>query len=273
VDGLNLSPVWRGHEEFDAMSTLFDLTGRVALITGASSGIGAATAETMAALGAKVALGYHGNAAGVEDVRQRIVSAGGQASTIRADVRDLEAITSMVASATSAHGPIDILVNNAGSLVRRFPIRDLTEAGWDEVLDLNLKSAVFCAQAVAAGMVERKRGAIVNVGSVAGHNGGGPGAGPYAAAKSGLAAFTKSLAKELGPHGVRANAVSPGVIDTPFHEVFSTPEMMQNFVKMIPLGRVGRSAECAAAIAFLASDAASYITGETLEINGGLLMR
>src|SRR5262249_15012727 len=117
------------------------------------------------------------------------------------------------------------------------------------------------------------RGAIVNVGSVAGHNGGGPGAEPYAAAKAALAAFTKSLAKELGPHGIRANAVSPGVIDTPFHETFSTPEMMANFVKLIPLGRVGPSAECASAIAFLASDAASYITGETLEINGGLLMR
>lgn len=255
------------------MSMDLDLTGRVALVTGASSGIGAATAAALASCGARVAIGFHGNAEGADRVRADIAATGGHAISVRADVRHLEAVRSMVAETTGRLGPIDVLVNNAGSLVGRFPIRDLTEAAWDEILDLNLKSAVFCTQAVAASMIDRRRGAIVNVGSVAGHNGGGPGAGPYAAAKAALAAFTKSLAKELGPHGIRANAVSPGVIDTPFHEIFSTPEMMANFVTLIPLGRVGTSAECASAITFLASDAASYITGETLEINGGLLMR
>jgi 3-oxoacyl-[acyl-carrier protein] reductase len=121
-------------------------------------------------------------------------------------------------------------------------------------------------------MVEKKSGAIVNVVSIAGRNGGGPGAGPYSAAKGGMITFTKSLAKELAPHGVRVNAVSPGVIDTPFHEVFSTPEMMQNFVKMVPLGRVGKSEEVASVIAFLVSGAASYVVGETIEVNGGQLM-
>jgi 3-oxoacyl-[acyl-carrier protein] reductase len=120
--------------------------------------------------------------------------------------------------------------------------------------------------------VERKSGAIINVVSIAGRNGGGPGAGPYAAAKGGLITCTKSMAKELAPHGVRVNAISPGVIDTPFHEVFSTPEMIRNFVNMIPLGRVGTAAECAKVIAFLASDAASYVVGETIEVNGGQLM-
>jgi 3-oxoacyl-[acyl-carrier protein] reductase len=109
--------------------------------------------------------------------------------------------------------------------------------------------------------------------SIAGHNGGGPGAGAYAAAKAALTAFTKSLAKELAPHGVRVNAVSPGVIDTPFHETFSTPEMIAIFVKAIPLGRVGKSEECATVIAFLASDAAGYVVGETIEVNGGQMMR
>ena len=115
----------------------------------------------------------------------------------------------------------------------------MTEEHLDDILALNLKSAVLAAQAVAASMIERRRGAIVNVVSIAGHNGGGPGAGAYASAKAALTAYTKSLAKELAPHGVRVNAVSPGVIDTPFHEVFSTPEMIQQFVTTIPLGRVG----------------------------------
>ena len=141
-----------------------------------------------------------------------------------------------------------------------------------DTLHLNLKSAVLCSQAVVASMMERRAGAIVNVVSIAGRNGGGPGAGAYAAAKAGLIAFTKSLARELGPHGIRVNAVSPGVIDTPFHEVFSTPEMMRNFAATIPLGRVGVPVECATAIAFLASDAASFVVGETIEVNGGQLM-
>jgi 3-oxoacyl-[acyl-carrier protein] reductase len=131
----------------------------------------------------------------------------------------------------------------------------------------------MASQAAAGSMIARRKGAIVNVVSIAGHNGGGPGAGIYASSKAALTSFTKSLAKELAPQGVRVNAVSPGVIDTPFHEVFSTPEMIQNFVKMIPLGRVGTSEECANVIAFLASDAASYVVGETIEVNGGQLMR
>jgi 3-oxoacyl-[acyl-carrier protein] reductase len=125
---------------------------------------------------------------------------------------------------------------------------------------------------VAPSMIERKGGAIVNVVSIAGRTGGGPGAGAYAAAKGGLIALTKAMAKELAPHGVRVNAISPGVIDTPFHEVFSTPEMMRGFAATTPLGRVGTPRECATVIAFLASDAASFIVGETIEVNGGQLM-
>jgi len=254
------------------MQNYLDLTGKVALITGASSGIGAATATVLADLGARVAIGYHRNQKGAEQVRDCIVAAGGKAIAIHADVRRAGEVRSLVKSAVDQLGPIDILVNNAGSLVERRPILEQTEEILDEIMDLNLKSAMLCSQAVGASMLARKTGAIINIVSIAGRNGGGPGAGPYATAKGGLITFTKALAKELAPHGVRVNGVSPGVIDTPFHEVFSTPEMIRNFVKTIPLGRVGTSMDCAKVIAFLASDAASYVVGETVEVNGGQLM-
>lgn len=255
------------------MHAFMDLTGRVALVTGASSGIGAATAATLAELGARVAIGYNRNASGAEATRDRILAAGRTAIAVRADVRRAGEVKRLVGQAASELGPIDILVNNAGSLVARRGIRDVSEEYLDEIFALNLKSAVLASQAVAPSMIERRRGAIVNVVSIAGHTGGGPGAGVYASAKAALTASTKSLARELAPHGIRVNAVSPGVIDTPFHEVFSTPEMMKTFVGMIPLGRVGTSQECANVIAFLASDASSYIVGETIEVNGGQLMR
>lgn len=249
-----------------------DLTDKVALVTGASSGIGAATAMVLAELGASVAIGYYANHDGAEKVRDAINAAGGKAVILRADVRKPGEARSLVARAAEALGPLDILVNNAGSLVRRMPLREITDEGWSDIMDLNLTSAMVCAQAAAPEMIARQRGAIVNIVSIAGRNGGGPGAGPYSAAKGGLIAYTKSLAKELAPHGVRVNAVSPGVIDTPFHEVFSTPAMIEGFVKGIPLGRVGTARECAMAIAFLVSDAASYVVGETIEVNGGQLM-
>jgi 3-oxoacyl-[acyl-carrier protein] reductase len=255
------------------MKSDFDLTNRVALVTGGSSGIGAATAAMLAECGARVAIGYHDNNDAADDLVRQIAQSGGKAVALRADLRRVAAAQALVEEAAAALGPIDILVNGAGSLIRRSPLPQLTEDDWNEVLTLNLSSAVFCTKAVAPSMIARRRGAIVNIGSIAGHNGGGPGAGPYAAAKAGLMAMTKSLAKELAPHGVRVNAVSPGVIDTRFHQVFTTPEMMRNFVSTIPLGRIGTPVECAKAITFLVSDAASYIVGETLEINGGQMMR
>jgi 3-oxoacyl-[acyl-carrier protein] reductase len=255
------------------MLRLLDLTGRVALVTGASSGIGAATAVTLAELGAKVALGYHHNRKGAEDTRDRIAAAGGTAVAFAADVRRAEDIDALVAAATTSLGPIDILVNNAGSLVERLKIREITADRLDEIMALNFKSAVLAAKAVAGSMIDRRRGVIINVVSIAGHHGGGPGAGAYASSKAALTCYTKSLAKELAPHGVRANAIAPGVIDTPFHQMFSTPELIRGFVAGIPLGRLGTSEECANVIAFLASDAASYIVGETIEVNGGQLMR
>lgn len=254
------------------MKNYIDLSGRVALVTGASSGIGRATAIALAECGAAVAINYHRNEAGAEQARKAIAEKGGVAVAIQADVTNSADVASLVERTTKDLGPIDILVNNAGSLVERLRILELTEERWDEVIDLNLKSAFLCSKAVAAAMMERKRGAIVNVSSVAGRNGGALGSIHYSTAKGGLITMTKGFAKELAPYGVRVNAVSPGVIDTPFHEQFSTAEAMKGYIGMIPLGRVGKSEEVAQVIAFLASDAASYLCGETIEINGGMFM-
>ena len=249
-----------------------NLGGRVALVTGASSGIGRATARMLAANGARVAINFHRNQAGAEAVRQEIADAGGNAIIIQADVARTSEVQSLVDQTIDKFGPVDILVNNAGSLVERLRILELTEERWDEVIDLNLKSAFLCCRAVAASMIERKTGAIVNVSSIAGRTGGALGSIHYSTAKGGLITFTKGLAKELAPFGIRVNAVSPGVIDTHYHEQFSTPEMMKGYVSGIPLGRVGTPEEVAAVICFLASDASGYLAGETIEINGGMFM-
>ena len=191
---------------------------------------------------------------------------------MQADVTKAADVRALVERTVTEFGPVDILVNNAGSLVERLRLLELTEARWDDVINLNLKSAFLCAQAVAASMMERKTGAIINVTSIAGRNGGALGSIHYSTAKGGMITFTKGLAKELAPHGIRVNAVSPGVIATPFHEQFSTPEAMKNYAAAIPLGRVGQPVEVAQTIAYLASDAASFLCGETIEINGGMLM-
>ena len=254
------------------MNDSFDLSGKVALVTGASSGIGRATAQALASNGARVAINFLRNKTGAEQARDEIIAGGGSAIIIQADVTRTSEVQSMVQKTVSEFGPVDILVNNAGSLVERLRILELTEERWDEVIDLNLKSAFLCCQAVAGSMMERKTGAIVNVSSIAGRNGGALGSIHYSAAKGGLITFTKGLAKELAPFGVRVNAVSPGVIDTPYHEQFSSPEMMKTYAGMIPLGRVGTPPEVGKVICFLASDAASYLAGETIEINGGMFM-
>jgi len=254
------------------MQTYGDLKNKVALITGASSGIGRATAEVLGASGARVAVNYFKNDKGANEAVAAIKASGGEAVALKADVRKAAECAALVAATEKAFGPIDILVNNAGSLVERMRILDLTEERWDEVFDLNLKSAYLCCRAVAKSMMDRKSGVMINVSSIAARNGGGLGASHYAAAKGGMTTFSKSLAKEMAQHNVRVNCVEPGVIDTPFHEQFSTPELMKAFTASIPMGRVGTSAEVAQAIAFLCSDASSYLCGESIEINGGMLM-
>ncbi len=272
------------------MQNFFDFTGKVVLVTGASSGIGRATAEFFGACGARVAVSYHSNLAGAEAAVEVInaaaaraaaasgtgetsLTSGKNAFAVQADVTKNSEIERMVREVEENLGAVDILVNNAGSLVERLKTAELTEERWDEVFALNVKSAFFAAQAVIPKMLEKGAGVIVNVTSIAGRNGGAPGSIHYSAAKGAMITMNKGLAKEFAAQGIRVNGISPGVIDTPFHETFSTPAAMKNFAdNVIPMGRVGTSREVAQTIAFLASDAASYLCGETIEINGGMLM-
>ncbi len=276
------------------MQNFFDFTGKVVLVTGASSGIGRATAEFFGECGAKVAVSYLKNREGADaavaaiaggqigrgmasgadgGATETVEMTGARALAVQADVTKNSEIERMVKEVEENLGAIDILVNNAGSLVERLKTAELTEERWDEVFALNVKSAFFAAQAVIPKMLEKGAGVIINVTSIAGRNGGAPGSIHYSAAKAAMLTMNKGLAKEFANQGIRVNGVSPGVIDTPFHETFSTPEAMANFANnIIPMGRVGKSREVAQVIAFLASDAASYLCGETIEINGGMLM-
>ncbi|MCI0623593.1 MAG: 3-oxoacyl-ACP reductase FabG [Acidobacteria bacterium] len=248
------------------------LKGQIALITGASSGIGRAVAEAMGREGALVAVHYRNSRDGAEQAVEAIRLSGSEAIAVNADVTVGAEIQAMVGAVRRQWGRLDILVNNAGDLVARQTLADMTEDYWDQVMALNLKSAFLCVKAVWEEMAARKSGCIINVTSVSARNGGGPGAAAYSAAKGGLLTYTKALAKELAPQGIRVNAVAPGVIITPFHDRHSSAETLKKFLAAIPMGRTGSPEEVAAVIAFLASPAASYITGETIEINGGMWM-
>jgi 3-oxoacyl-[acyl-carrier protein] reductase len=245
---------------------------QVALVTGASSGIGRATAEALAREGARVGVNYCKNRVGAEQAAETIRRAGSEALVIRADVTRAAEVLAMVEAVRKEWGRIDILVNNAGDLLARRTLADMTEEYWDQIMALNLKSAFLCVRAVWEEMAARKSGCIINVSSIAGRNGGGPGAAAYSAAKGGLLTYTKSLAKELAPYGIRVNGVAPGVIATPYHERYSPGEVFRRFIASVPLGRAGTAEEVADVIVFLASPGARYITGETLEVNGGMLM-
>jgi NAD(P)-dependent dehydrogenase (short-subunit alcohol dehydrogenase family) len=243
-----------------------------ALVTGASSGIGAATAVELARRGMAVAVHYFNNEEGARQTVQAIRDLGGEAFSIKADMRQQSEVQRMVAEVLNEFGALDVLVNNAGSMVGRVPFLEMTDDYWNDVFHLNVSSVFYCTQAVARQMTKQKSGVVINVSSIAGRHGGGPGAICYAAAKGAVLTLTKGLAKELAPHGIRVNGVNPGVILTPFHQRFSTEEQMKRMVDTIIMKRAGTSEETATVIAFLASADAKYLTGETIEVNGGQLM-
>jgi len=250
-----------------------DLKGKIVLITGASTGIGAAAAQAFGAEGAKVAVHYNRSRAPAEEVAAAIRNSGGEAITIQGDCSKGGVAESIVKACVEAFDRIDVLVNNAGSMIRRCPVADSDEALLDELFDLNMRSVVAASRAAIPYFRKQGGGNIINTSSVAARNGGGPGAVLYAASKGFVSTFTHGLAREVVKDNIRVNAVAPGLIVTPFHDRFTTQAQLQAITATIPMGRTGTTDECAGAFLYLASDALSgYVTGQVIEVNGGQLM-
>ena len=246
-----------------------DFQNKIALVTGGSRGIGRAIAQELARRGAQVVLSYAGNEAAATETVKAIVDAGGKAKSIRFDVSDSEACSKAIDDVITEFGRLDVLVNNAGVAIDGLLMR-FKDADWDKTIDTNLKGAFMLMRAVSRPMMKQKGGAIVNVSSIVGEMGNG-GQAAYAASKAGLLGLTKSVARELASRNIRVNAVTPGFITTDMTSALS-PELKEKMSAAIPLSRIGNAEEVAAAVAFLASDAASYITGEVLKVNGGMYM-
>jgi 3-oxoacyl-[acyl-carrier protein] reductase len=244
------------------------LSGRVAFVTGASQGIGRACALKLAAAGAEVVVAAR-NQQKLDALVQEIVSAGGKAVACALDVTDEEQVKTSIKATVAQFGKIDILVNNAG-ITRDQLVMRMKRADWDAVLQTNLTSAYLCTQQVTSSMLKQRWGRIINIASVFGQMG-QAGQANYSASKAGLIGLTMAIARELGSRNITCNAVAPGFIETAMTEVLGE-EFKQNAAKQIPLGRVGSPADVANAVAFLASDEASYITGHVLNVNGGMLM-
>jgi 3-oxoacyl-[acyl-carrier protein] reductase len=247
----------------------YNLNNKTALVTGGARDIGRAIAIKLAESGAAVAVNYNASEKAAHETVAMIEKSGGHAVAIQADVTNAADVQKLVEETKKTFGKnIHLLVNNAGGLVARKKMDEMDEDFWNAVIRLNLTSLFLVTKAVLPVMVEG--GAIVNLASLAGRDGGGSGAIAYATCKGGVITFTHGLAKELGPRKIRVNCVSPGLIGTTFHDTFTKPEVRQRIAAMTPLGREGTAEEVAEAIAFLASDAASFINGASIEINGGL---
>jgi 3-oxoacyl-[acyl-carrier protein] reductase len=250
-----------------------DLSDRRILITGSSTGIGAAVARACALAGAAVTVHYHSSHEQARSLVDTLRAEGGRVHLVGGDVSKSTEAARVVDDAANAMGGLDVLVNNAGALVKRVPLGEIDDALYDTVLDLNVRSVVTASQAAVRHMQRARRGSIINTSSIAARNGGGPGTLLYAGAKAFVLNATRNLAKELAAVNIRVNGVSPGVITTPFHDRYSTPELLETMRKTIPMARLGEPADCVGAYLFFACDAlSSYITGQVLEVNGGQYM-
>ena len=250
-------------------SSALDFEGKVALVTGGSRGIGRACAVELARRGAAVVLCYAANEAAAQEAVRLCLSAGGAAKAIRLDVADTRACAGAVDAVVEERGRLDVLVNNAGVSVDGLVMR-VKDEDWDRQLDTNLRGAFALIRAASRPMMKQRQGAIVNVTSVVGESG-NAGQAAYAASKAGLVGLTKSVARELASRNIRVNAVSPGLIATDMTARLS-PEAHERALAAIPLGRLGAPLDVARAVAFLASDAAAYVTGAVLKVNGGMYM-
>jgi 3-oxoacyl-[acyl-carrier protein] reductase len=249
------------------------LQGKVTLVTGASTGIGAAVARRFAQLGSKIIIHYNSSVGEAERVAADVKALGGQAALVQGDVTESGNVKRIVAQALAAFGRIDILINNAGGLVQRTRIEDYTDAFIDQVLRLNVNQVAWFMREVIPIMRTQGGGNIINVSSIAARNGGGGGSVIYAGAKGFVSTCTRGWAKELAADKIRVNAVSPGVISTPFHERYSTAEQLRTMQMSVPMDRLGTPDECAGAFVYLASDEmSSYVTGQIIEVNGGQYM-
>ena len=250
-----------------------DLAGRVVLITGASTGIGAAVAQGFAACGARVAVHYHRSAAQAEAVVAAIKAAGGEAWSEPANLAVPAQAGTLVDRVAERAGGLDVLVNNAGHLIRRTTFEQADAALLRDLFDLNFAALTAACHAALPHFRARGRGCIINTTSVAARNGGGPGTVLYSATKGAVSTLTRGLAKEWARERIRVNAVAPGIIATPLHARLTPPETFAAMTAQIPMGRAGTAEECVGAYLFLASDACSgYITGQVIEVNGGQLM-
>ncbi len=244
-------------------------TNKTAIVTGGGRDIGKSVSLRLASEGAKVLVNYRSDETAAQATVDEITAAGGSALLFRADVTKAAEVTAMVEATVAAFGgTIDIVVNLAGGMIARKTIAEMDEAFFDTVMDLNLKSAFLVTKAALPYIPSG--GSIVNIASLAGRDGGGPGATIYATSKGALMSLTRGLAKELGPQGIRVNALCPGLIGTSFHDIFSKPEGRKATAGNTPLRREGHPDEVASAVAFLASDDASFLTGTNVDINGGL---
>jgi len=241
----------------------------VALVTGASRGIGRAIALRLAAEGFAVGVNYASSSEKADAVVAEIVASGGNAFAVQADVADADAVTAMFASVVDALGPVEVLVNNAGITDDGLLLRMSAEQ-WDSVVNTNLRSVFLCTKAALRSMLRARTGRVINISSVSGISG-NPGQGNYAASKAGIVGFTKSIAKEVGSRGITVNAIAPGFIQTDMTEALGG-EVIEAASEHIALGRLGLPEEVASAVSYLASEGASYITGQTIVVDGGLAL-
>ena len=244
------------------------LKNKVAVVTGGARDIGRAVSLQLAAEGAKVVLNYFGSEENANATVKEIKANGGEAIAVKGDMTKGADVNKLLEAASAFGEEIHILVNVAGGLVARKTLEDMDEAFWDEVIGLNLKTVFLTVKNVVPRMP--KGSSIINFSSQAGRDGGGPGATAYATGKGAVTTFTRGLAKELGPKGIRVNAVCPGMIATTFHDTFTKPEVRTNVANATPLRRQGEAGEVAALVVFLAGEGSSFITGANIDINGGM---